>query len=131
MAQTRRKRRSKHRGTAAGTIEARGRTGRKPTDGERRPSRSQDARQRRLARLDRPPTWRGAVTRAGLATAVFLALVLLLFRQPLRAAIPLALFTLMIYIPLGYYTDLFIYRRRQRRKAAGDRRPGQGDRPAG
>jgi hypothetical protein len=31
MAQTKRKRRTKHRGNAAGTIESRGRTGRKPT----------------------------------------------------------------------------------------------------
>ena len=121
MAQTKRKRRSKHRGTAAGTIEARGRTGRKPTDGERRPSRSQDARERRQARFNRPPTWQGAITRAALAAAVFLALVLLLFRQPLQAAIPLAVFTLVIYIPLGYYTDLFLYRRRQKRKAGGNR----------
>ena len=36
MAQTKRKRRTKHRGNAAGSVEARGRTGRKPTDQERR-----------------------------------------------------------------------------------------------
>ena len=36
MAQTKRKRRTKHRGTAAGTIEARGRTGRPPTADERK-----------------------------------------------------------------------------------------------
>ena len=36
MAQTKRKRRSKHRGTAAGTIEARGRTGRPPSAEERK-----------------------------------------------------------------------------------------------
>ena len=118
MAQTKRKRRSKHRGTAAGTIEARGRTGRKPTAGEQRASRAQDARARRLARLDQPPTWRGAGTRAAVATVVFLALVIVLFRQPLQAALPLALFTMTIYVPLGYYTDLLIYRRRQKRKAA-------------
>ena len=38
MAQTKRKRRTKHRGNAAGTIEARGRTGRKPTADEQRKS---------------------------------------------------------------------------------------------
>ena len=36
MAQTKRKRRTKHRGNAAGTIEARGRTGRPPTPEERK-----------------------------------------------------------------------------------------------
>ena len=36
MAQTKRKRRTKHRGNAAGSIEARGRTGRKPTAEEQK-----------------------------------------------------------------------------------------------
>ena len=36
MAQTKRKRRTKHRGTAAGTIQTRGRTGRPPTAEERK-----------------------------------------------------------------------------------------------
>ena len=35
MAQTRRKRRTKHRGNAAGVVESRGRTGRKPTAAEK------------------------------------------------------------------------------------------------
>ena len=35
MAQTRRRRRTKHRGNAAGVVEARGRTGRKPTAAEK------------------------------------------------------------------------------------------------
>jgi hypothetical protein len=30
----------------------------------------------------------------------------------------------LLYIPLGYYTDLFIYRRRQAKKAPARRRPG-------
>ena len=64
MAQTKRKRRSKHRGTAAGTIESRGRTGRKPTASERSAGKQERARQRRLERLDRPPTWKSAGRRA-------------------------------------------------------------------
>jgi hypothetical protein len=113
MAQTRRRRRSKHRGTPAGTIEARGRTGRKPRTEEKR--RSGPARSE--TRFDRPPTWRGAVNRALVAAGIFFVAVLLLFKQPLPAAISLSLFTLAIYIPMGYYTDLFLYRRRMRRKA--------------
>ena len=35
MAQTKRKRQTKHRGNAAGVVEARGRTGRKPTAAEK------------------------------------------------------------------------------------------------
>jgi hypothetical protein len=117
MAQTKRRRRSKHRGNAAGTVEARGRTGRKPTGAESRKASKPTAAQRRLGRMDQPPTWRGAVVRAALAAGVFLLLVLVLFREPVGVAIPLAVFTLAIYIPIGYYVDLAIYRRRQRRQA--------------
>jgi uncharacterized membrane protein YgcG len=115
MAQTKRRRRSKHRGTAAGTIESRGRTGRRPARSEQaKPDRARD---RRAARFDQPPTWRGAFTRALFAAAIFFVFVVFAFRESVAVAIPLAMFTLLIYVPMGYYTDLFIYRRRQRRRA--------------
>ena len=122
MAQTKRKRRSKHRGTAAGTIESRGRTGRKPTAQERSAGKQDQARQRRLERLDRPPTWKSAGQRALIAAAVFLVAVLALFRQQPLQAISLACFMVLVYLPMGYYTDLFLYRRRQRKKAEEGRR---------
>jgi Flp pilus assembly protein TadB len=117
MAQTKRKRRSKHRGTAAGTIEARGRTGRKPTATEKKASKSEQSREQRLARLDRPPTWRSAANRALIAAAVFLVAVIVLFKQKPLAAVSLAAFMVLVYLPMGYYTDLFMYRRRQKQKA--------------
>jgi Flp pilus assembly protein TadB len=113
MAQTKRKRRSKHRGTAAGTIETRGRTGRKPTASEKKASKSEQ----RLARLDQPPTWRSAANRALIAAAVFLVAVIVLFKQKPVQAVSLAAFMVLVYLPMGYYTDLFMYRRRQKQKA--------------
>jgi hypothetical protein len=118
MAQTKRKRRSKHRGTAGGFVESRGRTGRKPGAGEG-PGARDSARQRRLDRLDRPPSWRSALNRAAIATAIFVVAVLVLFKEKPGTAIGLAAFVMVIYVPMGYYTDLFIYRRRQRNKAKG------------
>ena len=47
---------------------------------------------------------------------------LVLFRQKTAAAISLAAFMVLIYLPMGYYTDLFMYRRRQRKKAEESRR---------
>src|ERR1700704_6296021 len=123
MAQTKRRRRSKHRGTAAGTVESRGRTGRKPDPKERGASKSEISRQKRLDRLDRPPTWKSAGQRALIAAAVFLVAVLVLFKQQPGAAISLAAFMVLIYLPMGYYTDLFLYRRRQRKKALEKQRP--------
>jgi len=112
VAQTKRKRRSKHRGNAAGIVEARGRTGRAPGPSERRPDVKTEARQRRLDRLNAPPSWKTSFTRAVIATVIFAAVLFLAFRQPAGTVLGLCAFTLALYIPLGYFTDLFIYRRR-------------------
>ena len=113
MAQTKRKRTRKHRGTPAGTIERAGRTGRPQT----REDAKQIARQRRTERLDRPPTWRSAVNRAAIAAAVFAVLVVLAFKKTIAEGMALAAFMFLLYIPLGYMTDGMIYRFRQRKKA--------------
>jgi hypothetical protein len=119
MAQTKRKRRTKHRGTPAGTIEARGRTGRKPTSSERKGGKDdpkQTARDRRIARMDQPPTWRSAANRAVIATGILVLFLILFFKQDVARALALAGFALVVYIPMGYYTDLIMYRRRQAKK---------------
>jgi len=119
VAQTRKKRRRKHRGTQAGTIDRAGRTSRP------RPQTKEDARaesrRRRQERLDRPPTLKASVQRAAIAAAFFgilIAVVPGFGRTPLQGAF-LALFMFVLYIPLGYYTDKLIYNVRQKRKAKG------------
>jgi Flp pilus assembly protein TadB len=114
MAQTRRKRRSKHRGTAAGTIEARGRTGRPPSPEERKKQTRMEARERRLST---PPTWKGAATRGALAALLLFVLFAFLGRgkSPIVSAAIFALIALALYIPGGYYMETFMYNRRQRR----------------
>ncbi len=111
MAQTKRKRRSKHRGTAAGTIETRGRTGRKPNVEEQK---KQTAKDRRQARLAQPPTWQRATLRAGAAAALLFVLTQVgLFQQdvPLGQAIAVCAFAMLIYIPIGYAFDNWMYKR--------------------
>ncbi|HEY6777019.1 MAG TPA: hypothetical protein VI122_10970 [Thermoleophilaceae bacterium] len=114
MAQAKRKRTRKHRGTAAGTIERAGRTGRPRTREEAKKL----SRERRQQRFDKPPTWKGAMQRAAIAAAVFGVLVIVLFRREIAVGLALAAFMFFLYIPLGYGTDLMIYRFRQRRKRA-------------
>ena len=114
MAQTKRRRRTKHRGNAAGVVETRGRTGRRPTETERKPGKSAS----RPNRYDNPPTWRGAINRSLIIILPF-ALVIALFTKQAAALAVLLPFMLVIYVPLGYYTDLWLYRRRQRQKAEG------------
>jgi hypothetical protein len=119
MAQTRKRRQTKHRGNAAGMVESRGRTGRKPTADERKKlSPKEEARQRRTERLDKPPTWRGAMNRAAIAAAIFIVAIIVLGQKP-AAAVTLGAVMLLLYIPMSYYTDLFIHRRRQKKKAEG------------
>jgi hypothetical protein len=115
MAQTKRKRRSKHRGNAAGTIEARGRTGRPVTADERKQQARSTARERRM---NTPPTWKASFSRATLAAAVMFLFVLLTTKgsNKVPAAILFALFALALYVPAGYYLELYLYRRRQRRR---------------
>jgi hypothetical protein len=124
MAQTKRKRTRKHRGTPAGTIERAGRTGRPQT----REDAKQIARQRRQARFDTPPTWKSAVNRAAIAAAVFGVLVVLAFSRSIAQGVILAGFMFLLYIPLGYVTDQAVYRFRQRRKAARGEPPKGGGR---
>lgn len=113
MAQTKRKRTRKHRGTPAGTIERAGRTGRPQT----REDAKQIARQRRQERLDSPPTWKSAVNRAAIAATVFGVLVILAFDKKISEGVVLAGFMFLLYIPLGFMTDKAIYNFRRRRKA--------------
>jgi hypothetical protein len=111
MAQTKRKRRSKHRGNAAGSVEVRGRTGRQvePAKG---------GKAVRLDRLDQPPTWRSAANRSAIATVLFVVVITLL-QHNLPSALVIGLLMFPAYTALGFYTDKRIYDRRQAKKAAG------------
>jgi Flp pilus assembly protein TadB len=114
MAQTKRKRRTKHRGNAAGVVETRGRTGRRPTAGERKAT----GKAAKPNRYDQPPTWRGALNRSVLILIPF-ALIIALVTKQVATLFVLVPFMLVLYVPLGYYTDLWMYRRRERQKAEG------------
>jgi Flp pilus assembly protein TadB len=124
MPPTKRKRRSKHRGTAAGTVEARGRTGRKPTQADQKKTSGQDRRQ---ARLDREPSWNSSALRAGFASLLLFVIMqtgLLGERIPLGQSLVVCVFALLVYVPLGYFFDRAIYNRRMRRKAEQQRAKG-------
>ena len=121
MAQTRKRRRRKHRGTQTGRIDNRSR-GRPRNRAEAR-SRAQ-SRSKPSNRQDRPPTWRSALNRGLLAAGVFLLLLLLFaFKRPVLEAVGIAAFMLVFYVPFGYYFDQFFYRRRQRQKQQAREKP--------
>jgi hypothetical protein len=66
----------------------------------------------------REPSWKSASQRAALAALVFGALLVLAFKTKIPQAISLTALVFLFYIPLGYYTDQFIYRRRVKSEAA-------------
>ncbi|HEY7074110.1 MAG TPA: hypothetical protein VH418_02020 [Solirubrobacteraceae bacterium] len=118
---TKRKRRTKHRGNAAGGIEARGRTGRAPTPEERKKATRQQGRQRVM----KPPSWNGAFTKAlVMAALLFLLTRLGIFGRhvPVSQSVFLALFAILLYTPLAYMTDRFVYQRQQRRQGSAGKR---------
>jgi hypothetical protein len=118
VAQTQRKRKTKHRGNAAGVIESRGRTGRKPTAAEKSGDPRELAREKEklLDKRDRPPTWRGAFTKAMFAT-IFLLLVVILILHQSNQAIGVFPVVLGLYTVVSYFSDKWIFDRRQRKKA--------------
>jgi hypothetical protein len=112
MAQTKRRRQTKHRGNAAGVVESRGRTGRKPTTAEKTGKGAVDtAKDKRVNRLEQVPTWRGAFYRAMAAAVLMLLISILLLKKPNEA---IALFPIVLigYVPISYYTDMWLYKRR-------------------
>jgi hypothetical protein len=113
MAQTKRKRRTKHRGNAAGSIEARGRTGRPPTADERKKA---DRNKLREERLLKEPTWKQSFRRASLAAGLMFVFLLLTDHtkkgSPIITAVLFAIIAMVIYVPAGYYLERFLWRRR-------------------
>jgi hypothetical protein len=121
MAQTKKKRRRKHRGTQAGTIERAGRTGR-PNANSR--SGKQDpkaaARERRQAKFDKEPTWRSSLNRAAFAAVILAIFVSVVQKAPAQGVL-LGIVAMIFYVPMSYYTDRALYRKRQRQKQKGSR----------
>ena len=113
MPPTKRKRRTKHRGNAAGMVEVRGRTGRpvEPVKGKGKGGAL------RADRLDRQPTWRSAANRSAIATVLFVVIITLINSPAVAFAFGIPMF--FLYTGVGFYTDKWVYERRQRRKAAG------------
>jgi hypothetical protein len=112
VAQTKKKRRKKHKGTQGGRID----TKRSARPRSRQEAKAQ-ARSRRgggSQRSDAPPTWRSSIIRGLVAALIFFVLLLILFKRPVGASLGLGAFMLVFYIPAGYYIDQMMWRKRER-----------------
>jgi hypothetical protein len=124
MAQTKKKRRRKHRGTQGGKIDTRPRG---------KPRNRAEAKQRAAARragggsgkrkaADRPapgmtpPTWGAAITKALFAGVLFFVLLALVFKNPVGGAAGIAALMTAFYVPMAYYLDRTLYNYRRRKE---------------
>ncbi|MGB7589301.1 MAG: hypothetical protein WBM00_11395 [Solirubrobacterales bacterium] len=112
MAQTKKKRQRKRRGTQGGRVDPNRPRGR-PRSREEAKARARAGRNR-APRADAPPTWRSATTRGVVAAAIFAVLLVLIFRRSPGSALAFGAFMLVLYVPAGYYIDTMMWRRRER-----------------
>ena len=123
MAQTRKKRRRKHRGTQGGRIDTNRRAARPRSRAEAQAQARSRAGAKKGSRSDSPPTWRGAINRGAVAALIFTVLLLVIFGRSVATAIGLGAFMLVFYIPAGYYIDMAMWRRRERARLRSANRP--------
>jgi hypothetical protein len=114
MAQTRKKRRRKRRGTQGGRIDTKARRSRPRTRAEAKAQ--AQTRRKPTTKEDLPPTWRNSFIRGVFAAVVFAVLLIVLFKRPLGAALIFGAFMLAFYVPAGYFIDLTLWRRRERQR---------------
>ena len=108
MAQTKRRRRRKHRGTQGGSIDRRRRSRPRTREEARAQARRQSGQRR-----DRPPTWQSAFNRALLMSGILFLLMAVAFGRPAGSSAILSITMLVIYVPAGYYLERFLYNRRR------------------
>jgi hypothetical protein len=115
MAQSRSRRRRKHRGTQAGTIETPAHRSGKTTKASSSSSRARTERQLR------EPTWRSAAYKAAAAALVFGLLSATILHQK-GGAVAIAItvfFVFFLYLPIAFWTDKAVYKRKQAKMQAG------------
>jgi hypothetical protein len=112
MAQTKKRRRRKRRGTQGGRVDNNPRRSRPRSRAEAKARAG--AKRKPAPRGDAPPTWRGSIVRGLVAAVIFAVLLLLIFKRPVGVSLALGAFMLAFYIPAGYFIDMTMWRRRER-----------------
>jgi hypothetical protein len=112
MAQTKKRRRRKRRGTQGGRIDTKPRA--RPRSREEAKARARSGRGKSVPKADLPPTWRSSALRGLAAAVIFAVLLILIFKRPAGVALAFGGFMLAFYIPAGYYIDMTLWRKRER-----------------
>jgi len=119
MAQTKKKRRRKHRGTQGGRIDTRPSRGRPRSRAEAKSqARSRGAKKKGKGgpRVPEPANWSSALKKGAVAAVLFVGLLALMGQNPLTSLV-VGLAMLGFYVPMAFLLDRFIYQRYLRKEA--------------
>ena len=120
MAQTKKKRRRKHRGTQGGKIDTRPARGRPRSRAEAkaraRSGRGKSKKKTSGPRVPSEPSWSSAVKKGAVASVLFVGL-LALFGQNPATSLLIGILLLGFYVPMAYMMDRFFYQRYLRKEA--------------
>jgi hypothetical protein len=116
MAQTKRKRRRKQRGTQGGRIDRRPSRGRARSRGEAQQRARSRTKRKPGDRTPQPATWGTAFKKGGVAAILFVGLLALFGQSPL-AALLVGVLMMGFYVPMAFMMDRFFYQRHLRKEA--------------
>jgi hypothetical protein len=116
MAQTKRKRRRKHRGTQGGRIDRRPARGRARSRSEAQArARSRTKKKKPGERVPQPPSWSGAMKKGGIAAVLFIGILVIMGQSP-AATLAIGVFMMGFYVPMAFLMDRFFYQRYVRKE---------------
>jgi hypothetical protein len=116
MAQTKRKRRRKHRGTQGGRIDSRPVRGRARSRAEAQSRARSRTKKKSGPRVPEAPSWSSALKKGGVAAVLFVVL-LAVFGQTPATALMVGVLMLGFYVPMAYLVDRFFHQRHLRKEA--------------
>jgi hypothetical protein len=119
VAQTKKKRRRKHRGTQGGRIDTRPARGRPRSRAEAQSrARSRGSKKKRKPgdRTPQPPSWSSALKKGGVAAVLFVGLLAFMGQNPV-ASLLIGMLMLGFYVPMAYLLDRFFHQRHLRKEA--------------
>jgi hypothetical protein len=118
MAQTKKKRRRKHRGTQGGRIDTRPARGRPRSRAEAQSrARSRGQKKRKPGdRTPQAPSWSSALKKGGIAAVLFVGLLAFMGQNPI-ASLLIGILMMGFYVPMAFLLDRFFYQRHLRKEA--------------
>jgi hypothetical protein len=116
MAQTKKKRRRKHRGTQGGRIDTRPARGRARSRAEAQSRARNRSKKKGGPRVPEPASWSSALKKGGIAAVLFVG-VITVFGQNPAVALGVGVLMLGFYVPMAFTLDRFMYQRHLRKEA--------------